>query len=179
MQEWVNWFKTAPLDEELMEKGIKAWKEDFKACDFRKQEATLALLKENTRANKKKAKENVNGAWKAHLASTCGRYQLAIALLRYPPAAVDTLLENWRRYTESDQYRKEKERAKQYRPEELTPELSQERQKQEMLKTETQRLRKLRRRMMYYARQIDEGVIQEVRAEHRKDFERFRSSALD
>ena len=48
-----------------------------------------------------------------------------------------------------------------------------------MLKTETQRLRKLRRRMMYYARQIDEGVIQEVRAEHRKDFERFKSGALD
>ncbi len=59
----------------------------------------------------------LNGAWRVHLANTCGRHQLAIALLKYPTAAVDTLLEHWREYINSDEYRQHKARAKRNRPE--------------------------------------------------------------
>ena len=70
-----------------------------------------ALKEENTRASKKKANNLLNGAFKTFLQQECINSQLAIALLKHPPATVDTLLESWAVYLESSTYKEEKARA--------------------------------------------------------------------
>ncbi len=57
----------------------------------------------------------VNGAFKVYPAGLCGRHQLAIALFKHPPAVVDTLLDIWTEYIESDDYLAENERSRRYR----------------------------------------------------------------
>ena len=54
-----------------------------------------------------------NGAWKVYLADCWGRAQLALMLLKHPPAAVDTLLGAWQDYIKSPDYQREQERATQ------------------------------------------------------------------
>ena len=69
-----------------------------------------ALRAKDTSLSKERAHEMVNGAWKTHLAKSCGSSQLAVALLRHPPTVVHTLLESWQQYMLSDQLRSERER---------------------------------------------------------------------
>ena len=56
----------------------------------------------------------LNGAFKAYLHQECMNVQLALALLRHPTAMVNTLLESWAEYLESDEYLKEKARAQKH-----------------------------------------------------------------
>ena len=56
------------------------------------------LREKNTRESKKGAKDKVNGAFNAHLKQLYGHSQCAKFFVKYPPAALDSLLEAWQGY---------------------------------------------------------------------------------
>ena len=60
-----------------MEDAVPMWKRDFEAIDLIGTAEVADLRAEDTRLSKKRANEKVNGAWKTHLAESCGRFQLA------------------------------------------------------------------------------------------------------
>ena len=60
-----------------MEEAVPMWKRDFEAIDLIDTAEVAALRAEDTRLSKKRANEKVNCAWMTHLASSCGRFQLA------------------------------------------------------------------------------------------------------
>ena len=92
------------------------WKRDFEAIDLINTVEVAALRAENTRLSKKQANEKVNDAWEFELAKSCGRFQLALELLKHPLAAVHTLLESWQQYITSSGHRSQKARAKRQGP---------------------------------------------------------------
>ena len=114
-----DWYNSRPLDDWLMEEAVTTWKQDFEATDLINKEQVEALRALDTRVSKKRANEVVNGAWKTHLAKSCGRSQ-----------------------------------------EELTPEISEEKRKQEELKMRLFRLRNLRRLMNKYSRVLRRGEFE-------------------
>ena len=179
VQQWTNWLNTTPLEDWIMDQAIKAWKQDFERWDFNGWQEVSDLRRKDTRVDKEKARDLVNGAWKSHLAGSCGRHQLATALLKHPSATVHTLLESWRNYMASHEYRMQKERAKRYRPGELTPEIRKTRQEQRALKLKLQQLRNLRRRIRWYKKKVEAGSLQEIPPQYRVDYERFISGDFD
>ena len=80
---------------------------------------------------------------------------------------------------ESENYRAQKERAKQYRHWERTPEIQEKKQQQRALKLKAQNLRCLRRRMQKYKTEVEAGSLQEVPAQHKAVYEGFISGDLD
>ena len=110
MQQVEDWYNSEPLSDREFEWAYNHWKEEFPMRTTTRQNID-ALKEENTRASKKKARILLNGAFKAYLHKECMNVQLAIALLRHPTAMVNTLLESWAEYLDSDEYLKEKARA--------------------------------------------------------------------
>ena len=155
------------------------WKRDFEAIDLINKAEGAALRAENTRLSKKQANEKVNDAWEFELAKSCGRFQLALELLKHPLAAVHTLLESWQQYITSSEHRSQKARAKRHWPEELTQEISEEKQQQRELKLRLFRLRNLRRRMKKYSSELSAGKIRHVPQQHAEFFERYVSGHFD
>ena len=114
--QWVDWLQRMPLDEGIMTEALKAWKRDF-------AESRHFTNRTRWRDLQKGANPMLHGAWKVELMRICGRYQLAIALLKHPLAAVHTLLASWKDYMESDVCSRQKERAKRYRVEYPMPDI--------------------------------------------------------
>ena len=122
--QWVDWLQRMPLDEGIMTEAIKAWKQDFaESRDFKNRTRWRDLQNRNTAGSTHAANRMLTGAWKVELMRICGRYQLAIALLKHPLAAVHTLLASWKDYMESDVCSRQKERAKRYRVEYPMPDI--------------------------------------------------------
>lgn len=63
----------------------------------------------NTQNIEKTAKDKVHGAFHAHLKQLYGHSQIAKLFLKYPPTALDSLLEAWQRYMDSPEYRQQRE----------------------------------------------------------------------
>ena len=97
-------------------KTVQIWKRDFEGIDLINKVEVAALRAENTRLSEKQANEKVNDAWEFELAKSCGRFQLALELLKHPLAAVHTLLESWQQYITSSGHRNQKARAKRQGP---------------------------------------------------------------
>ena len=146
--------------------------------DFEQRDRVDALREQDTRASKKAANELVNGAWKVHLARCYGRMQLGLMLLKHPPAAVETLLEEWRGYVASDAYQREKARAHRYRPHELTPEIEEEKRGQQQLKQQAHRFRHSFRLMRKYQRDLRLGRRDDVPAHHQDLYGRYMTGDL-
>ena len=130
------------------------------------------------RQSKKAPNEMVNGAWKVHLADCYGRFQLALMLLKHPPAAVDTLLGAWQDYIKSPDCQREQERARRGRWQEVRPEALEQKRREGDLKARTLRLRCLFRRMRRYWRDLDSGRIQEFPAQHKELYRKYLTGEL-
>ena len=110
MQQVEDWYNSEPLSDREFEWAYNRWKEEFPMRPMTRQNID-ALKEEGTRERKKRARELRNGAFKAFLHQECMNVQFALALLRHPTAMVNTLLESWAEYLESDEYLKEKARG--------------------------------------------------------------------
>ena len=69
------------------------------------------MQQQNTRWSKKQAREKVRSASNAHLKHSYGHSQMAKFFLKYPPAALDSLLHAWRQYLASSEYRRQRDRS--------------------------------------------------------------------
>ena len=88
----------------------------------------------NDRKSKQKAKDMVRGAFNAWLHKRYGVPKIAYYLMKHPPNAVDTLLQTWKDYVNSEDYQTEKKRSRKDIPEE-------EKEKMLTLKTTVLQLR--------------------------------------
>jgi hypothetical protein len=110
VEQLLDRYNNEPLPEVDFEWALAQWKQEFPMnANTRRRIATCR--DENTRESKKRARTLTNGAFKAFLQQDCMNTQLALALLKHPTAMVNTLLELWAQYMESDEYLKEKVRA--------------------------------------------------------------------
>jgi hypothetical protein len=110
VQQLLDWYNSQPLSDSDFEWALAQWKQEFPMAT-RTRMRIETLKEENTRESKKKARELLNGAFKAFLQQECMNSQLALALLKHPTAMVNTLLESWAEYLESPAYMEEKARA--------------------------------------------------------------------
>ncbi len=111
VEQWHDWYATTSLSDEEMDRAVKLWKEDFPMhADTRAK--VQAFQWTSSRSDKKKARELVNGAFKAYLHQECVGQPLAMAFLSHPPAKVDTLLAHWAHYMNSSEYEKQRRRSR-------------------------------------------------------------------
>ena len=61
----------------------------------------LQLRELNTRQSKTQARDKVQSAFNAHLKHVYGHSQMGKLFLKYPPAALNSLLEAWQQYMAS------------------------------------------------------------------------------
>ena len=93
-----------------MDAAVWQWKQDF-PMNPSSREKIDSWEKENTRGSKKEARKLRNGAFAAYLQQKCIAKQLAMSFLKFPAAAVHTLLRHWAEYMKSPEHAKEKARA--------------------------------------------------------------------
>jgi hypothetical protein len=83
-----------------MQEATALWKARFEQDDL-KAEAKVRvahLFGQNTRASKKEARDRVHSAFHAHLKHVYGHSQMGKLFVKYPPAALNSLLEAWQQY---------------------------------------------------------------------------------
>ena len=97
--------------------------------------------------------------------------QLALALLKHPTAMVNTLLESWAEYLESDEYLKEKARAQKH--DDTNEEAVHEKRRQLQLKMRVYHLRSRVRQ----ARALDRNP-EAITDKNRKLYDEYRSGKL-
>ena len=117
VQQWEQWLTDRALSENDLQICIKAWRDEFVDMELQKRDQVFALQEKNTRESKKEAKNIIRGAFNSTLAAQCGHSQLAYAFLRHPATMLDSLLSDWRKYMESDDYKKHKARCSRDRDE--------------------------------------------------------------
>ena len=113
----------------------------------------------------------LNGAFKAFLQQECMNPQLALALLKHPTAMVNTLLESWAEYLESDEYLKEKARAQKH--DDTNEEAVHEKRRHLQLKMRVYHLRSRVRQ----ARALDRNP-EAITDKNRKLYDEYRSGKL-
>ena len=113
----------------------------------------------------------LNGAFKAYLHQECMNVQLALALLRHPTAMVNTLLESWAEYLDSDEYLKEKARAQKH--DDTNEEAVNEKRRHLQLKMRVYHLRSRVRQ----ARALDRNP-EAITDKNRKLYDEYRSGKL-
>ena len=109
---------------------------------------TPACRAEATRASKAKARLLQRGSFNAWLKQTFGIPWLAKAFLKFPPTAVETLLDNWQAHKNSEEYQDQLARFQE------TP-LEQRDQEKYGQKLEAHRLRTRRRKGLRLIRRIE------------------------
>ena len=128
--------KRSPLEEESMDEALTYWKNDFVENHMHgtTRDKVQELRAINDRKSKQKAKDMVRGAFNAWLHKRYGVPKIAYYLMKHPPNAVDTLLQTWKDYVNSEDYQTEKKRSRKDIPEE-------EKEKMLTLKTTVLQLR--------------------------------------
>ncbi len=110
-QHWQQWLGSRELSRDDMTETLGFGKDCFKADNMRSE--AVKNVNEwrglNTRESKNTARDKVHGAFNAHLKQLYGHSQIAKFFLKYPPAALDNLLEAWQRYMDSPEYRQQRE----------------------------------------------------------------------
>jgi hypothetical protein len=173
-EQWEDIMKCSPLEEESMEEALTYFKNDFVANHMHgtTRDKVQELRAINDRKSKEKAKSMVRSAFNAWLHKRYGVPKIAYYLLKHPSNAVDTLLEAWKDYLDSEDYQKEKKRSRKDIPEE-------EKQKMLTLKTTVLQLRQQYR----YARSIlsrsDRGIGNKQECDDNKSLlEEYQSGKL-
>ena len=173
-KQWEDIMKCRPLEKERMEEAVSDFKNDFMENHMHgtTREKVEELRDIGDRESKKKAKDMVRGAFNAWLHKRYGVPKIAYYLLKHPSNAVDTLLEAWKDYVDSEDYQKEKKRSRKDMPEE---------EKQQMLTLKTTVLQL--RRQYRYARAIlsrsDRGIGNKQECDDNKSLlEEYQSGKL-
>ena len=135
-KQWEDCLKRRPLEKERMEEAVSDFKNDFmeKHMHGTTREKVEELRAIGDRESKKKAKDMERGAFNAWLHRRYGVPKIAYYLMKHPPNAVDTLLQAWKDYVNSEDYGTEKKRSRKDIPQE-------EKEKMLTLKTTALQLR--------------------------------------
>jgi hypothetical protein len=112
--EWEAWLENWPLYHDEVVKAEEAWRDSFDQEHMHNDtyNKVRRLREENTRASKKQARDLLRGAFNSYLADECGRSQFATYFLKFPPAALDSLLEAWTTYREPPENHKHVQRSR-------------------------------------------------------------------
>ena len=113
VNQWREWLSAGELSIDHMQAATALWKERFEQSDMNpKTRAQVQKLWElNTRASKTKARTLTHGAFHAHLKHVYGHSQMGKFFLKYPPAALNSLLEAWQQYIASNEYHRQRARS--------------------------------------------------------------------
>ena len=113
VHQWQQWLSERELSAENMQEALALWKARFQEEDMHREtkEQVSQLRELNTRESKRIARDKVHSAFNAHLKHVYGHSQIAKFFLKYPPAALNSLLEAWQRYMASREYHQQRERS--------------------------------------------------------------------
>ena len=142
-----------------MAQAVDQWKEDFVTTRLigPAWDRIMRELETPTRASKKYVNNLFRSAWKAHVHRRCGSFQLAMLFLRYPAAAVDTLLKLHISYMRSTEHAAEVARSQAV---DTSDEEAQARKKrQQSLKQDAEKKKSHRQKMRFLHKQICAGAL--------------------
>ena len=154
-EQWRQWLSQTSLNCNDMKAAVAAWKNDFEITEFKQTAKVEQWRIEDTRDSKKRARELVNGAFRAHLKDLYGRPKLALAFLECPTAMVDNVLKVWREYMNSPGYQKERDCSRKDRTEE-------DKKDEVSAKVKVYRLRHQCRRCKILKRKLEERLMEKV-----------------
>ena len=154
MDEWRVFLSNEELSTEDMQAATKLWKDRFEQDDLKAETKVRVahLFGQNTRKSKKEARDKVHSAFHAHLKHVYGHQQMGKFFVKYPPAALSSLLEAWQQYMASPEYHRQ--RARSDRRNESAGVVHQQRQ----LKHRCHVLRYQRRRAVKWAPLVQNGI---------------------
>ena len=113
VHQWQQWLSERELSTENMQEALALWKARFQEEDMhpdtKKQVSQLRGV--NTRESKTTARQKVHSAFNAHLKQVYGHSQMAKFFLKYPPAALNSLLAAWQQYMASGEYHQQRARS--------------------------------------------------------------------
>ena len=75
------------------------------------KDQVLQLREQSTRQSKKQARQKLRSSFKVHLKQLYGHSQMAKFFLKYPPAALDSLLQAWQDHMTSNEYLRQRTRS--------------------------------------------------------------------
>ena len=159
VEEWMQWFRHHPLGEREMDAAVERWRSEFEANDMHQHsiDKVQEWRKQDTRNSKKSARDFLRGAWRQHVETTCGSFQLTMLFLTYPAATVKTLLQAHATYMSSPQHEEEVQRASEL---DKTNEAAvAEKERQVQLKVQLGRDRSDRRRALALHKKITAGEV--------------------
>ncbi len=173
VHQWQQWLSERELSIENMQDALALWKARFQEEDMHPEtkEQVSQLREVNTRKSKTTARHKVHSAFNAHLKQVYGHSQMAKFFLKYPPAALNSLLAAWQQYMASDEYHQQ--RARSDRRSESPDLIHQQRE----LKHRCHVLRSQRRRVVKFAATLPDG--QWIAPDMYELVCRLRSGALD
>jgi hypothetical protein len=179
-RQWREWLGVHHiLTEYEMKEAIAQWKQDFQQNHMKQQDKVQQWWTQNTRDSKHDARQLNNGAWKAHLKDLYGRHQLAIAFLKYPTAAVDTLLEGYRTYRKSPSYDGEVERSrKSTDPMSNTAWAIEAKQRAVEMRMKAHRLRHQCRRARHIHKALQQGKITQIPDQEKNTYAQWLNGTL-
>ena len=142
-----------------MNAAVEWWRSEFEASDMHQhsRDKVQEWRKQDTRSSKKTARDFVRGAWRQHVETTFGSFQLTMLFLQYPAATVDTLLEAHTRHMTSPEHAAEVLRASKI--DKSNEEAVAEKARQVQLKVQLGQMRAYRRRALALHGKIIAGDI--------------------